>query len=67
MLYCVMICCYYIDMLLLQSRWTALHHACKGGHAEVVKHLINCNANISATTIVSDYAVCLLHISCTFM
>ena len=50
-----MICCYYIDMLLLQSGWTALHWACSEGHTEVVKHLINNNADISATTNVSDY------------
>ena len=52
-----MICCYYIDMLLLQSGRTALHWACSGGHTEVVKHLINNNADISATSNVSDYAV----------
>ena len=62
-----MICCYYIDMLLLQSGMTALHSACGGGHTEVVKYLINNNADISATNNVSDYAVCLLYISCTFM
>ena len=37
-------------MLLLQSGWTALHWACNNGHTEVVKHLINNNADISATT-----------------
>ena len=52
-----MICCYYIGMLLLQDGWTALHHACCNGHTEVVKHLINNNADISATKNVSDYAV----------
>ena len=49
-----MICCYYIDMLLLQTGWTALHWACLRGHTEVVKHLINNNADISATTNVSN-------------
>ena len=52
-----MICCYYIDMLLLQDGRTALHWACSDGHTEVVKHLINNNADISATDNVSDYAV----------
>ena len=52
-----MICCYYIDMLLLQKGWTALHWACSNGHTEVVKHLINNNADISTTTNVSDYPV----------
>ena len=52
-----MICCYYIDMLLLQHGMTALHIACRDGHTEVVKHLINNNADISAATNVSDYAV----------
>ena len=61
-----MICCYYIDMLLLQGDMTALHCACSRGHIEVVKHLINNNADISATDNVSDYAVCLLYISWTF-
>ena len=63
-----MICCYYIDMLLLQDGSTALHYACSDGHTEVVKHLINNNADISATDDVSDYAVCLcIGISCNFM
>ena len=44
-------------MLLLQKGWTALHYACRDGHTEVVKHLINNNADISATTNVSDYPV----------
>ena len=61
MLHCVVICCYYIDMLLLQHGRTALHHACMNGHLEVVKHLLNNNADISATDDVSDYAVCLLY------
>ena len=52
-----MICCYYIDMLMLQYGVTALHFACRNGHTEVVKHLINNNADISATSNVSDYAV----------
>ena len=44
-------------MLLLQDGWTALHYVCSNGHTEVVKHLINNNADISATDNVSDYAV----------
>ena len=44
-------------MLLLQYGYTALHLACSNGHMEVVKHLINNNADISATTNVSDYPV----------
>ena len=48
-------------MLLLQIGSTALHCACMYGHLEVVKHLINNNADISATDIVSDYVVCLLY------
>ena len=62
-----MICCYYIDMLLLQGGRTALHWGCSNGHTEIVKYLINNNADISATNNVSDYAVCLLHISWTLM
>lgn len=54
-------CCYYIDMLLLQDGWTALHWACTYGHIEVVKHLISNKADISATNDVSDYVVCLLY------
>ena len=50
-----MICCYYIDILLLQGGWTALHRACWKGHLEVVKHLLNNNADISATDNVSNY------------
>ena len=53
-------CCYYIDMLLLQGGFTALHLACSKGHTEVVKYLITKNADISATNYVSDY-VCLLY------
>ena len=54
-------CCYYIDMLLLQSGRTALHLACNSGRIEVVKHLISNKADISATDKVSDYVVCLLY------
>ena len=61
MLHCVVICCYYIDILLLQGGQTALHRACWKGHLEVVKHLLNNNADISATDNVSDYVVCLLY------
>ena len=57
-----MICCYYIDMLLLQDGKTALHHACSNGYTEVVKHLINNNADVSATDNVSDYAVAVFNI-----
>ena len=57
-----MICCYYIDMLLLQDGTTALHCACIEGHTEVVKHLINNNADISATDIVSEYAVAMFFV-----
>ena len=56
-----------IDMLLLQGGKTALHYACCNGHTEVVKHLINNNADISASDNVSDYAVCLLYIFWMFM
>ena len=48
-------------MLLLQGGQTALHGACWKGHLEVLKHLLNNNADISATDNVSDYAVCLLY------
>ena len=69
MLHCVVICCYYIDVLLLQISWTALHYACTNGHLEVVKYLLNNNtdiflnnnADISATDNVSDYVICLLY------
>ena len=47
-------------MLLLQYGNTALHRACMNSHTEVVKHLITNNADITATTNVSDY-VCLLY------
>ena len=53
-LHCVVTCCYYIDMLLLQYGRTALHQACMNRHLEIVKHLINNNADISATNDVSD-------------
>ena len=36
---------------------TALHYACREGHTEVMKDLINNNADISVTNKVSDYAV----------
>ena len=52
---------YIIVMLLLQFGKTALHLACGNGHTEVVKHLINNNANISAADNVSGDAVCLLY------
>ena len=58
-LQCVMKCCYYNDMLLLQFGYTALHWACRGGHVEVVKLLMSNNADISATNNVSDYVVLL--------
>ena len=48
-------------MLLLQYGFTALHCACVNEHLEVVKYLLNKNADISATDDVSDYAVCLLY------
>ena len=41
-------------MLLLQSGYTALHYTCMYGHVEVVKLLMSNNADISATTNVSD-------------
>ena len=47
-------CCYYNDMLLLQDDWNALHWACNNGHVEVVKLLMSNNADISATSKVSD-------------
>ena len=55
-------------MLLLQDGMTALHLACRDGHTEVVKHLINNDADISATDNVSNCAVaiCLLCNSLTF-
>ena len=47
-------CCYYIDMLLLQIGWTALHRVCNNGHVEVVKLLISNNADVEATSDVSE-------------
>ena len=47
-------CCYYNDMLLLKDGSTALHEACNNGHVKVVKLLMSNNADISATTKVSD-------------
>ena len=47
-------CCYYIDMLLLQVGWTALHYACRDGYTGVVEILLMNNADISATNKVSD-------------
>ena len=49
-------CCYSIDMLLLQLGHTPLHKASANGHIEVVKSLINNQADISATDSVSDYS-----------
>ena len=46
--------CYYIDMLLLQDGWTALHLACYNEHTEVVKILLMNNADVTATNNVSD-------------
>ena len=50
-----MLCCYYIDMLLLQGGMTALHWACSKGHIEVANYLINNNTDISTTDDVSMY------------
>ena len=50
-------CCYYIDMLLLQAGSTPLHVASRYGYVEVVKFLIDNQADISATNDVSDYVV----------
>ena len=50
-------CCYYIDMLLLQTGLTALYWACVNGHMEVVKLLINNNADVAAPTNVSVYCL----------
>ena len=50
-------CCYYIDMLLLQNGFTPLHCACGGRCLQIVKFLINNEADISATDNVSDYVV----------
>ena len=51
-------CCYYIDMLLLQGGYTALHWACSNGHVEVVKLLISNNADVAATDNVSECLLC---------
>ena len=56
-----MICCYYTDMLLLQDGMTALHYACSSEHTEVVRHLINNNADISATDNVSDSSMFIVY------
>ena len=48
-------CCYYIDMLLLQIGYTPLHYASLYGRVEVVKLLIDNQADISVTANVSDY------------
>ena len=55
-------CCYYIDMLLLQDGWTALHHACRYGYTKVVEVLLMNNADISAINKVSDkrYKICII-------
>ena len=50
-------CCYYIDMLLLQGGWTALHCACRVEYVEVVKLLISNNADVAATDNVSVYCL----------
>ena len=54
-LHSVPVCCYYMDILLLQNGYTAVHLACMFGHTKVVKHLINNQADISATNNVSNY------------
>ena len=55
-------CCYYIDMLLLQAGFTALHFACYNGHTGVVEILLMNNADISVTNKVSDkrYKICII-------
>ena len=55
-------CCHYIDMLLLQNGYTALHLACCMGHTGVVEILLMNNADISATNKVSDkrYKICII-------
>ena len=42
-------------VIVFQNGSTALHYACHYGHVEVVKLLINNDADISATDNVSDY------------
>ena len=54
--YVIKSCC-YIDMLLLQGGNTALHSACINGHVEVLKYLLSNNADIEATSNVSNYCV----------
>ena len=54
--------CCYIDILLLQGGYTPLHYASQKGHVEVVKLLINNQADISATDNVSDYVVAMFMI-----
>ena len=49
--------CYYIDVFLLQTGWTPLHCACSNGHTEIVNFLVNNQANVSATTNVSNKIV----------
>ena len=44
-------------MLLLQAGDTALHWACSNGHVEVVKFLISNNADVTATTNVSEHVL----------
>ena len=46
--------CYYVDMLLLQYGWTALHFACRNVHKEIVNLLLKSNVDISVTNKVSD-------------
>ena len=55
-------CCHYIDMLLLQDSWTALHLACRWGHTKVAEILLMNNADILATNKVSDkrYKICII-------
>ena len=49
-------------MLLLQDGRTALHYACRDGHVEVVSHLINNFADISATDNVSDCSIFIVYL-----
>ena len=50
-------------MLLLQNGWTALHIACMYGKLEVARHLINNNADISATDNVSDCSMFIVYVA----
>ncbi len=43
------------------SGWTALHHACKNGHEDSIKTLIDMGANISSK---SSLGLTPLHIAC---